>query len=95
MEDRLPEPDQEGLGREGAALLEGLVQGWELHDSLNGDILVENQRESWKICIDGAVAKHEESVVHWDGDEVENDREYCLNHRYDEATMDDELTQYR
>lgn len=95
MEDRLPEPDQEGLGRKGAALLEGLVEGWELHDGLDGDILVKNERECWKICIDGAVAKHEESVVYRDGDEVENDREYGLDHRYDEATMDDELTQHR
>jgi hypothetical protein len=79
LEDGFPEPDQEGLGREGAALLEGLVEGRELHDGLNGDILVENQRERGKICVDGAVAKHEESVVHGDGDKVENDREYCLN----------------
>ena len=56
------------------------------------DVFIEDETEDGGAGVDGAVAEHEETVVNWDGYEVENYREDNLDYGDNEAPVDDKLT---
>lgn len=47
LEDRFPNPDQEGLVRQSSAFLEGFVKGWKFHSSFDWNILIKDKGEHW------------------------------------------------
>ena len=91
MEDRLEEPNEEGLDGEGAALLKRGVEWRILHDNVDADVVVEHEGEHGQARVHRRVAQDQHAVVDWDGDEVEHAREDCLDHGDDKAAMDHEL----
>lgn len=93
MEDGLPHPYQEGFGGQHSSFLQSRVKDWEFQDCSGRAIFVRNEREDWAHCVNCGIAKDQVSIVNWNGDEVEDDRENCLDHGDDEASVDDELAQ--
>lgn len=54
-------------------------------------VFIKDEHEHRQRCIDGRIAEHEESIVNRNGYKVENNHEYSLNDRDDEASMDNKL----
>jgi len=92
LEHRHEEPNEESFHRKGAAFLKCSVKGRILHTRLNTDILIENQREDRHRCVNRSVTKDQSTVVHGNGNEVENNAENCLDNCYDKASVNDKLT---
>ena len=91
--DGLPCPDQECFEVEGAAFLDGLVEGWESFNLALRDIFVENEGEDGETRVNSRVTKDQISVVNGDCDEEVEAGEYSLDERNNHATMHDELTE--
>lgn len=53
---------------------------------------VEDKRENGQGRVDRRVTKHQETVVDWDRNEVEQNDEDCLDDGDDETTMEYELS---
>ena len=71
--------------------MQGLVERWELENRLNICVSVKDKREDGQSCIDGCISQHQESIVNWNGHEVEEDDEDGLDHGDDETSMEHEL----
>ena len=79
LEDALPDPDKEGLSRERSPLLKSLIEGRELHDGMDRDVLVEDEGEDREVGVQGCITEHEKAIVNRDCHEEEADREDGLN----------------
>ena len=58
---------------------------------MDRDILVENEGEDREVGVQGCISEHEKSVVHWDCNKEEADREDSLNDRNNQASVNNEL----
>ena len=79
LEDGLPHPNQEGLCRENATLLQGTVEYRELNDRRLAAILISHQREHGEHRINRRVAEDQVAIVNGNGHKVEDDREDRLD----------------
>ena len=79
LEDALPDPYKEGFSRERSPLLKSLIEGRELHDGMDRDILVEDEGEDREVGVQGCISEHEKAIVHWNCHEEETDREDRLD----------------